>query len=47
MVVLAGYDAIMISLSTEIVYAEHFYTCEVERVKKRGNVIAVDVSKFA
>lgn len=57
-VVLAGYDAIMISLSTEIGYAEHFYTsaceiptsvleCEVKRVKKRGNVFAVDVSKFA
>lgn len=57
-VVLAGYDAIMISLSTENGYAEHFYTraceiptsvleCEVERVKKRGNVFAVDVSKFA
>ncbi len=56
--VLDGYDAIMISLSTEIGYAEHFYTraceiptsvleCKVERVKKRGNVFAVDVSKFA
>lgn len=56
--VLAGYDALMISLETEIGYAEHFYTraceiptsvleCEVERVKKRGNVFSVDVSKFA
>lgn len=58
LVILAGYDALMISLATEIGYAEHFYTraceipksvleCEVMRVKKRGNVFAVDVSKFA
>lgn len=57
-IVLAGYDAIMISLATEIGNAEHFYTraceiptsvleCEVMRVKKRGNVFSVDVSKFA
>ena len=57
-VVLAGYDAVMISLQTEIGYAEHFYTraceipvsvleCEVMRVKKRGNVFAIDVGKFA
>lgn len=56
--VLAGYDALMISLETENGYAEHFYTraceipasvleCEVMRVKKRGNVFAVDVSKIA
>lgn len=58
LVVLAGYDALMISLATEIGYAEHFYTraceiptgvleCEVMRVKNRGNVFAVDVSKHA
>ena len=56
--VLAGYDAIMISLESENGYAEHLYSraCEipasvlereVTRVKKRGNVFAVDVSKFA
>ena len=56
--VLAGYDALMISLETENGYAEHLYTraceipasvleCEVARVKKRDNVFAVDVSKFA
>ena len=57
-VVLAGYDALMISLETENGYAEHFYTraceipasvleCEVTRVKKRGNVFEIDVSKHA
>lgn len=57
-VVLAGYDALMISLETENGYAKHFYTraceiptsvleCEVMRVKKRGNVFAVDDSKYA
>lgn len=56
-IVLAGYDAVMSSLETELGYAEHFYTraceiptsvleCEVMRVK-RGNVFAVDVSKYA
>lgn len=57
-VVLAGYNALMISLETENGYAEHFYTraceipisvleCEVTRVKKRGNVFEIDVSKHA
>lgn len=56
--VLAGYDALMISLETENGYAEHFYTraceiptsvleCEIMRVKKHGNVFAVNVSKIA
>lgn len=56
--VLAGYDALMISLETDNGYAEHFYTraceiptrvleCEVKRVKKRGNVFEIDVNKFA
>ena len=57
-IVLAGYDGLMISLETEIGYAERFYTraceiptsaleCEVTRVKKRGNVFEIDVSKHA
>lgn len=48
----------MISLETDNGYTEHFYTraceiptrvleCEVKRVKKRGNVFEIDVSKFA
>lgn len=56
--VLASYDALMISLETEIGYAERFYTraceiptsaleCEVTRVKKRGNVFEIDISKHA
>lgn len=56
--VLAGYDALMISLETDNGYAERFYTraceiptrileCEVKRVKKRGNVFEIDVNKFA
>ena len=56
--VLAGYDALMISLETDNGYAERFYTraceiptsaleCEVTRVKKRGNVFEIDVSKHA
>lgn len=56
--VLAGYDAIMISLESENGCAEHLYTraceiptsvleCEVTRVKKRGNVFESDVSKHA
>lgn len=33
-IVLAGYDALMISLETELGYAERFYTraCEIPRV---------------
>lgn len=57
-VLLSGYDGVLISLQTEIGYAERFYArvheipdkvleCTVWCIKKRGNIFEIAVNKCA